>query len=146
MARGGHGLPKVSPGPAMPDPSTPWGRATPEKPLRPFKGVALPQGGRPAAVFFPFGHPTSYACDDGGDRIHEINFWSHEIWMTVKELGWRRGESQGESRGVRRQGMRQGTGTQDGSKMGLFLDSVSYGLDQPQPLYALRAAIRGPSY
>jgi hypothetical protein len=23
MARGGHGLPKVSPGPAMPDPSTP---------------------------------------------------------------------------------------------------------------------------
>jgi hypothetical protein len=30
MAEGGHGLPKVSPGPAMPDPSKPCGRATPE--------------------------------------------------------------------------------------------------------------------
>jgi hypothetical protein len=33
MARGGHGLPKVSPGPAMPDPFTPCGRATPGGPL-----------------------------------------------------------------------------------------------------------------
>jgi hypothetical protein len=24
-------------------------------------GVALPQGGRPAAVFYPLGHPTPYA-------------------------------------------------------------------------------------
>jgi hypothetical protein len=30
MARGGHGLPKVSPGPAMIYPSTPSGWATPE--------------------------------------------------------------------------------------------------------------------
>jgi hypothetical protein len=34
MARGGHGLPKVSPGPAMPNPSKPCGRATPETALR----------------------------------------------------------------------------------------------------------------
>jgi hypothetical protein len=31
MARGGHGLPKVSPKSAMPYPSTPCGRATPRR-------------------------------------------------------------------------------------------------------------------
>jgi hypothetical protein len=30
MGRGGHGIPKVSPGPAMPDPSMPCGQATPQ--------------------------------------------------------------------------------------------------------------------
>jgi hypothetical protein len=34
MASGGHGLPKVSPGPAMPDSSMPCGRATSETALR----------------------------------------------------------------------------------------------------------------
>jgi hypothetical protein len=43
MARGGHGLAKVSPGTAMPDSSMPFG------------------GGQPAAVFYPFGHPRLYA-------------------------------------------------------------------------------------
>jgi hypothetical protein len=38
MARGIHGLSKVSPGPAMLDPSTPCGRATPETALWPFRG------------------------------------------------------------------------------------------------------------
>jgi hypothetical protein len=38
MARGGHGLPKVSSGPTMPDPSTPCGQAIPELNLRPFQG------------------------------------------------------------------------------------------------------------
>jgi hypothetical protein len=38
MERGGHGLPKVSLGPAMPDPSMPCWRATPETALRPFQG------------------------------------------------------------------------------------------------------------
>jgi hypothetical protein len=42
MAWGGHELPKVSPGPAMPY----------------LLGVAHPQGRRPAAVFYPLGHPT----------------------------------------------------------------------------------------
>jgi hypothetical protein len=36
MARGIHGLPKVSPRPAMPDPSMPCRRATPETALCPF--------------------------------------------------------------------------------------------------------------
>jgi hypothetical protein len=51
-ARGGHGLPKVSSRPAMP--STPWGRAS---------GMACLEGGPPAAVVYPFGHPTLYAYD-----------------------------------------------------------------------------------
>jgi hypothetical protein len=38
MAWGGHGLPKVSPGPAIPYPSTPCGQTTPKTSLQ------LPQG------------------------------------------------------------------------------------------------------
>jgi hypothetical protein len=45
--RGDHGLSKVSPEPAMHDPFTPCGRATPNMALQP--------------VFYPFGHPTPYA-------------------------------------------------------------------------------------
>jgi hypothetical protein len=36
-ARGGHGVPKVSPGPTMPYLFTPCGQATPEAALRPFQ-------------------------------------------------------------------------------------------------------------
>jgi hypothetical protein len=54
MTRGGHGPPKVSLGPAMLYPSTPCGRATPETALWPFQR-------RPAAFFYPIGHPTLYA-------------------------------------------------------------------------------------
>jgi hypothetical protein len=36
MARGGHELPKVSSGPAMPDPPTPYRRATHKTALWPF--------------------------------------------------------------------------------------------------------------
>jgi hypothetical protein len=36
MAKGGHGLPKASLGPAMTDPSMPCGQAIPEKALRLF--------------------------------------------------------------------------------------------------------------
>jgi hypothetical protein len=38
MARGGHGLPKVSLGPAMPNLSMPCGQATTEKALQPLQG------------------------------------------------------------------------------------------------------------
>jgi hypothetical protein len=54
MARGGHRLPKVSLGPAMPYSSTPCGLASPETVLRLFER-------RSAAIFYPFGHPTPYA-------------------------------------------------------------------------------------
>jgi hypothetical protein len=46
MARGGHGLPKVLPGPAMPHPFTPCGRATPETALRLFQGWLAHRAGR----------------------------------------------------------------------------------------------------
>jgi hypothetical protein len=42
MARGGHGLPNVSPGPYA------------------VSVVTRPQGRRPVAVFYPFGHTTPY--------------------------------------------------------------------------------------
>jgi hypothetical protein len=57
MARGGHGLHTVSLGPAMPFPSTPRRRATPETAI---SWVASPQGRRPVAVFYPLGHPAPY--------------------------------------------------------------------------------------
>jgi hypothetical protein len=54
-ARGGHGLPKVSLGPANPYFYFPCrgGGGTP--------GVAHPTSGWPAVVFYPFGLPTPYA-------------------------------------------------------------------------------------
>jgi hypothetical protein len=51
MARGIQELPKVSPGPAMPDPSM--------------------QGGRPAAIFYPLGYPTPY-----GLEVEDHPLWS----------------------------------------------------------------------
>jgi hypothetical protein len=72
MVSVGHGLPKVSPGPAMPCEG-----ATPET-----AGVARPQGGQPAAVFFPFGHPTPYAN----------GFWStfpfYSVYGSQRRTAW----------------------------------------------------------
>jgi hypothetical protein len=61
MARGIHGLPKVSPRPALPNPSMTPGPATPKTALLPFQGLVCSQGGQPAALSYPFGHPTLYA-------------------------------------------------------------------------------------
>jgi hypothetical protein len=55
MARGGHGLYKVSPGPAMPDPSKPAGNPLLKQPYGHFTGG--PQGGQRVADLYPFGHP-----------------------------------------------------------------------------------------
>jgi hypothetical protein len=59
IARGGHGLPKVAFGPAMPNhyalgAGHHWNGPTA------VSGVACPQSGRPTAVFDPFVHPTPY--------------------------------------------------------------------------------------
>jgi hypothetical protein len=62
-ARGGHGVSKVLLGPAMPDPFTPSGRASPETALRPFQR-------RPASVFYPLEHLTPYA-------YHEVPKFGH---------------------------------------------------------------------
>jgi hypothetical protein len=68
-----HGIPKVSPGPAMPNPYTPCGRATPPNCLMAVWEVAHPQGERPAAVFFPLGYPYPYGpegeCHSQADHL-----------------------------------------------------------------------------
>jgi hypothetical protein len=71
MVRGIHRLLKVSPVPAMPDPSTPCRWATLEMAITEMavSGVAHLQGGRPAAVFYPLGYPTPY----GPDRLVRRN-------------------------------------------------------------------------
>jgi hypothetical protein len=62
----------------MPNPFTPCWWATPATSL----GVACPQGVRPAAVFYSFGHPTPYAYD-----LHPWKkaFYQKEIRMTGNE-------------------------------------------------------------
>jgi hypothetical protein len=60
MARGGHGLPKILLGPAMPY----LNMSVRQPPLKQrysrFRG-GRPQGGWPVAVFYPLGHPRPYA-------------------------------------------------------------------------------------
>jgi hypothetical protein len=88
MARGGHGLPKVLPGPAMPCSSTPCGRATPETALQPFQEWPAPKG-RSAAVFYPLGDPTPYAYGrlSTFEKLHPL-FIGRRVWET-----WVRHES-----------------------------------------------------
>jgi hypothetical protein len=51
----------------MPNPYTPCGRATPPNGLTAVWGVARPQDGRPAAVFFPLGYPFLPGGHDQAD-------------------------------------------------------------------------------
>jgi hypothetical protein len=66
MARGRHGLPKDSPGPAMPDPSMPCGRTTLEIALRPFLG--WPAAQRPSSTLLdtPRRTPMSFHLSSYG--------------------------------------------------------------------------------
>jgi hypothetical protein len=81
MARGGHGLPKVSLGPAMPYPNTPCGLATSETALRLFQGWPVYRAGGLQPSYYPLGHPTPYASDfdprastlERGQRIMQTN-------------------------------------------------------------------------
>jgi hypothetical protein len=52
---------KFHPGPPCPTLLHPAGGTPLKRPRTAVSGVARPQGGRPAAVFYPFGHPTPYA-------------------------------------------------------------------------------------
>jgi hypothetical protein len=75
MARGGQtgqGIHKVSPGPAMTDPSTPCGRATAETAV---SKVARPQGGRPAAVFYAIGYQMPYAYASSSTLCAEMSWF-----------------------------------------------------------------------
>jgi hypothetical protein len=86
MAKVGHGLPKESRGLAMPDPSMPCRWATPEKASGPFQW--WPHHRRPAAVFYPFGHPTLYISVEFTDQhIVDLLFLSSHV-MTNVTCSW----------------------------------------------------------
>jgi hypothetical protein len=57
MAKGGHGLPKVSPGSALPYPSMPREWATPETAYRPFQGSPARRVGGLRPSSFPLDAP-----------------------------------------------------------------------------------------
>jgi hypothetical protein len=67
IARGGHGLPKVVPGLAMPYPSTPCGRATPETDILLFHGWPARRAGGLRRSFTPLDTPRrapmTWPCD-----------------------------------------------------------------------------------
>jgi hypothetical protein len=98
MARGVHGLPKVLPWPIIPNPFTPCGWATPKKGLMAVSGVACPQGGRTAPVFYPFRYPMPYGPVEElllrHKRIHRhevVIFFLAQIVLQGRALGPRRG-------------------------------------------------------
>lgn len=70
---GGHGLPKVSLGPAMPYPLCPAGVSS--------------QGGRSAAVFYPLGYPTPYASDFIGvtRKVLNVECWAEAPWDEIRK-------------------------------------------------------------
>jgi hypothetical protein len=99
MAEGGHGFPNVSHGPAMLHLSTPRGRGTGEMAMwgGP-SGVVHLQGRQPAAVFYPFGHPTPYAWFSpyaGRWRI-SVRFLRLGMGSSLRD----RGRSEGVGRGA----------------------------------------------
>jgi hypothetical protein len=61
MARGGHKLPEVTLGPAIPYLFMPCGR---------FRD-GYPKGWQPGAVFYPLGHPMPYASASGEEKEAE---------------------------------------------------------------------------
>jgi hypothetical protein len=63
MAKGDHELPKVLPGPATPDQSTPCELVTPETASWLFQGWPAHRVGVLQLSATPFGHPTPYAYD-----------------------------------------------------------------------------------
>jgi hypothetical protein len=85
MARGGHGLPKVSPGPAMPYPSTPWGRATPEMNLRLFLGwlTRRASGLRPSST--PLDTPRRTPMLES--TLNFYSFWPFVVFFLLQFVG-----------------------------------------------------------
>jgi hypothetical protein len=61
MARGDHGLPKVSPAPRHAPPFYARQVGYPQNGLKAASGVTHPQGRRPATIFYPLEHPMMYA-------------------------------------------------------------------------------------
>jgi hypothetical protein len=93
MAWGGHGLPKVSCGPAMPNPSTPCGRATSETASWLFQGwPACRAGGlRPSST--PLDTPRRTPMTEGESNVSEFSDMSSGLTsvpmkLTHKDRGW----------------------------------------------------------
>jgi hypothetical protein len=95
VARGIHGLPKVSSGPAMPNPSTPCWRATPETALRLFRGWPAHRAGglRPSSTLFDTrrrtglslaaADRTSCLCSSPSPSLRDFNpfaLFAHTHW------------------------------------------------------------------
>jgi hypothetical protein len=81
----GHGLTKVSPGLAMPDPSMPCGQAT----LMAVSGFARPQGRWSATVFYPFWTPhAKRLCHpqgvEHGKCRHDHNYYTLIILLILE--------------------------------------------------------------
>jgi hypothetical protein len=75
MARGGHGLPKVSPGPAMLDPITSCGWAIPKMVLRLFQGWHARKAGglQPSSFLLDTPRRTPMLKKDGEFRAAVLN-------------------------------------------------------------------------
>jgi hypothetical protein len=92
MARGGHGLPKVSLGPAMPYQSAlyrwpPW-----KQPYSCFIG-GRPQDRRPAAVFYSLGHPMPHVYTHAPCRMppyvqNDFDFFENVLWGKLSSVLW----------------------------------------------------------
>jgi hypothetical protein len=95
MAWGGHGLPTISPRPAMPCPSTPCGRATLETTLRPFLWWPARRAGDLRLSSSLWYCPTPYVY---GEQTGKSGDWVGE-----------RGKERVRGRGRRDQGQRTGT-------------------------------------
>jgi hypothetical protein len=80
MARGGHGLPKVSLGYAISYPSMPSGQPALKRLHGHFTSSHM-QGRQPAAVFYPLGHPRDTSLDLRIERNGK-----HELWLSVPQL------------------------------------------------------------
>jgi hypothetical protein len=73
MARGDHGLPKVSPGLTMPNPSTPCRRDTPETALLLFRGWPTRRaGGRLLPFWIP--HAVRILNHSLQEKVHFVFF------------------------------------------------------------------------
>jgi hypothetical protein len=87
--RGIHGLPKVSPGPAMPNPYTPCGRTTPETALRPFRGWPAHRAGGLRPSSSPLDTPSRiWAYSDHSGLLQFIQDDFHDQgdakWIVIR--------------------------------------------------------------
>jgi hypothetical protein len=90
MARGSHGLPIVSPGPAMPDPFMPCGWATPEMALWTFQGwpACRAVGLQPSSILLDTPRRTSMLSSSSSSSISFIDSRFHYAIQTQARISW----------------------------------------------------------